>query len=204
MGQPSKIMLIRHAEKPHGKHRGVTEHGNDDPESLIVQGWQRAGALVVLFAPTHGDLQHHRHLARPATIFASAPTNGLMTNEEGQKQPKAGSKSRRPLETVVPLAAKLGIAPNTQFTKGQEHDLVQAALATDGAVLISWQHEAIPDIAEAVVRANRPDAPIPSAWPDDRFDVVWVLTPPAVANGKWGFDQVPQELLAGDRSSVIA
>jgi hypothetical protein len=80
---------------------------------------------------------------------------------------------------------------------------VTAVLATDGVVLISWQHEAIPDIASLIVGSSPPPAPIPSPWPGGRFDLVWVLTPPASANDKWGLDQVPQELLAGDRKSVI-
>jgi hypothetical protein len=47
MGQPSKIMLIRQGEKPEHKSQapfGVTSDGIEDSESLIVQGWQRAGA----------------------------------------------------------------------------------------------------------------------------------------------------------------
>jgi hypothetical protein len=52
----SKIMVIRHAEKPDeaGTTFGVSVEGNQDPEALIVRGWQRAGALTTFFAPPDG------------------------------------------------------------------------------------------------------------------------------------------------------
>ena len=68
----SKIMLIRHAERPSddGKVRGVTAAGDQDSEELVVRGWQRSGALVRLFAPRNGVFADPR-LAEPKTIFAS-------------------------------------------------------------------------------------------------------------------------------------
>src|ERR1700676_1320942 len=49
---PRKIMLIRHGEKPpgDGSPTGVHEDGSQNDHSLIVRGWQRAGALVPYFA----------------------------------------------------------------------------------------------------------------------------------------------------------
>ena len=32
MAMPTKIMVIRHAEKPDDKHKGVTSHGDEDNE----------------------------------------------------------------------------------------------------------------------------------------------------------------------------
>ena len=47
---PTTIMLVRHAEKPTTPPpKGVDENGADDKNSLIVRGWQRAGALTPFF-----------------------------------------------------------------------------------------------------------------------------------------------------------
>ena len=51
MAMLTKIMVIRHAEKPDGEHEGVTSHGETDKRSLIVRGWQRAGGLAALVDP---------------------------------------------------------------------------------------------------------------------------------------------------------
>src|SRR5256885_1434292 len=52
-----KIMIIRHAEKhQHGsRDRGVAEDGRPAHHELTVRGWQRAGALVHLFAPPRSE-----------------------------------------------------------------------------------------------------------------------------------------------------
>ena len=50
----SKIMIIRHAEKPpeNNDPAGVLLDGSPDHEALIVQGWQRAGGLAAMFDPS--------------------------------------------------------------------------------------------------------------------------------------------------------
>src|SRR6201987_954925 len=62
---PDVIYIIRHGEKPEepapGRsapaHRGVDFHGNQNEHSLLPRGWQRSGALAVLFDPRHGPLR---------------------------------------------------------------------------------------------------------------------------------------------------
>src|ERR1700690_3875582 len=105
-----KIMIIRHAEKPVGHLAGVNEAGASSGHDLIVRGWQRAGALACLFAPAHGPLQNAL-LAKPGFIFASAPSDDPVPGD---------SKSRRPQETVTPLASLLQLNVNLNFSKGQE------------------------------------------------------------------------------------
>jgi hypothetical protein len=76
MAPPTEIMIVRHAEKPDTKGQppfGVNSNGVQDWESLIIQGWQRAGALVVLFDPARGSLQDSR-LVVPTLIYAANPT----------------------------------------------------------------------------------------------------------------------------------
>jgi hypothetical protein len=90
----TKIMIIRHAEKPDDKGQpyGVDVNGVVDKESLIPRGWQRAGALVVLFDPARGPLQS-AELAVPNVLFAATVT--------------PDEKSERPMETITPLSDKL-------------------------------------------------------------------------------------------------
>jgi hypothetical protein len=97
-----------------------------------------------LFPPPGGNFVT-RDLATPAHIYASKPRG---TND-------AGSKSQRPLQTITPLAAKLKLTPDITFGKGDEVALVTHIAAKTGAVLISWQHEALCDIAQRLV-ASRP------------------------------------------------
>jgi hypothetical protein len=179
------VYLIRHAEKPDGALAGVAASGDIDPESLIVPGWQRAGALVAFFS---GDA-----LAKPDRIYASAPEKVHTTAG------KAGSKSQRPLETVSPLAAKIGTSPILTFTKGQEEAIADDLRKRSGTSLVCWQHEAIPQLAASLTGG---DLAIPKTWPGDRFDVVWIFERPA--GGAWTFRQLPQNLLRGDLSTVIA
>lgn len=205
MPTPTRIMIIRHAEKPYGTHVGVTEHGDEDPQSLIVRGWLRAGALVALFDPANGPLQN-ANLAVPTLIYASKPVSAATKRTGKSKRPakKTGSKSQRPLQTIAPLAKRLGLAPNLSFAAGQEKELAANVLTQSGIVLISWQHEKIAKIAGHIVGANPPAPPYPVKWPSDRFDIVWVFTPPASPSAPWGFVQVPQQLLPGDQDTVIS
>ncbi len=199
MSTPAKIMIVRHAEKPTGKgpHFGVGDDGMQDCESLIVKGWQRAGALAALFAPPGGVLSSP-HFATPTVIYASPARD-----EDPQAAQDPGSKSKRPHQTVAPLAAKLNITVDLSFHKGDEKALAADVLTRTGVVLISWQHELIGEIARHLVKSAPPEVEIPSDWPDKRFDVVWVLTPPNGVRPKWGFIQVPQMLLQGDLPSGI-
>ena len=179
----TKIMLIRHAEKPNGDG-GVMPDGTPNPEALTATGWLRADALVALFAPPDGHFANP-HVATPQILLAS----GIATH----------SKSLRPQQTVAPLAAKLDLTINTSYTKGNEAGLVQAAATIGGVVLIAWEHEAIPGIAELLMNDGQS---VPQHWPGQRFDLIWVFDRPT-GGGKWSFTQVPQQLLPGDSTDPI-
>jgi broad specificity phosphatase PhoE len=184
----SKIMVIRHGEKPAGQVTGVKETGESSSHHLIVRGWQRAGALACLFAPARGPLQDPL-LARPEFIFASAAAD----------DPDPGSsKSRRSQETVKPLAQLLNIDINLNFSKGQEGEVAAAAQQCRGPVLIAWQHENIRAIANAILGDNSAT----QDWPGGRFDVVFVFTLNSM-DGTYRFAQVMQRLLADDSADPI-
>jgi hypothetical protein len=183
----TKVMIIRHAEKPVGQILGINESGVEDSSSLIPQGWQRAGALVSLFGASSGPLPTPSYLFAP-NVFGSGT-------------------SERPFETITPLAAKLAIAINAnpaadnpgQYASTDYAAMVSVALGCQGVVLIAWEHEDIPSIANLLL-GNSTTAP--QTWPSARFDVIWIfdLNP---ATNTYTFSQAPQLLLHGDLASPI-
>ena len=180
------IMIIRHAEKPlpGAAPRGVDADGMPDPESLTPRGWQRAGALVGLFAGP-----------RPAAVPVDLPTpTHLFASQVGPR-----SSSRRPHQTLEPLSARLGVGIDDRFLKEEIDRLCQAIRAIDGAVLVCWEHHLIPSIATLLTGTT---TGVPQIWPDDRFDVVWVIERGGDGTPT-GLRQVPELLLAGDAPSTI-
>jgi phosphohistidine phosphatase SixA len=177
------VMLIRHAEKPlpSGPAYGISPVGRPDKRSLTVDGWQRAGALVELFAPARG--RPPAGLWRPDAVYASAARNG---------------RSRRSIETVEPLARQLGITVVDRYAPGDEAKLVGELVARPGATLVSWHHKSLNAIIDNL--GDITPAP-PRHWPRDRYDMVWVFVGEA---GGWRFAQVPQLLLPGDQPVPIA
>lgn len=180
-----KIMIIRHAEKPGDADpdHGVSWNGVHDRHDLTVRGWQRAGALVRFFAPIDAPLTGD--LATPATIIASSAT--------------PESRSLRAQHTVRPLAEALGIAIDTRHADGEEDAVAVAVRAAASPVLIAWHHHHIAALARAIGGSA---IGCPRHWPDDRFDVVWVLDQ-TEDEAPWALTQIPQRLLAGDRADVI-
>ena len=178
-------MVVRHAEKPDKDFvpYGVTRKGVRDKESLQIRGWQRAGALIGLFAPPSGHM--NASLAKPQFLYASKPLR------------RRGS--RRPIQTLVPLEEKLGIEINSEFPRSDFELLLEEVYLCRGVVLICWQREYIPDIAFKILGGEKN---VPAVWPEDRYDMVWVfdLDP---SSGDYRFKQVPQKLLGGDLGTPI-
>ena len=179
-------MLIRHAEKPakDSTPHGVTQKGERSKESLEVRGWQRAGALANLLAPANGRFQDAA-FAKPRFLFASKPLR------------RRGS--RRPIETLTPLAQKLAVRINSSFPRSEFESMLDEVLKCKGVVLICWQREYIPDLASYIL-GNKKVAP--SNWPEDCYDMIWVfdLVP---SSSRYRFKQVPQKLLSGDLITPI-
>jgi len=194
-------MIIRHAEKPPDlppppafvpftplPPYGVSSNGTQDAESLVIQGWQRAGALVCLFDSSRRPLPDP-NLATPNFIYASKAVA------------HTDSDSMRPQETVTPLINKLlnenGVTVNFEFLKGEEPAAVASALTCKGVVLICWEHKNIHKIVDNIPMSPKQKKSVPKKWPD-RYDRVWIfdLDP---STGMYLFNQVAQLLLAGDQ-----
>jgi hypothetical protein len=152
----TKIMVIRHAEKP-GLYGGTAYSGVDEfgtvsgaagAKHLVTLGWERAGALITLFASPWGP---KTPLATPKFLFASNPDAkpGDDTSDE--------APSQRPYETLTALKAKLNLTIDKTHLKSDFAEMVTSALACEGVVLIAWQHE---DIALKTKTGN------PPSWPD--------------------------------------
>lgn len=208
----TKIMVIRHAEKPEPydgtKYSGVdavgTTCGADGAESLVTIGWERAGALVTLFAPPWGPKTPI--LAQPQHIYASDPT----AKDNGRLP------SQRPYETVTAIATKLGLPVNTKHKRSDYPRMVQDALGEDGAVLICWQHQDIPLEADGNVpgisqciladTGTQVKLGVPKSWPKGlngvaRYDLVWVFDRPSGTGPISGFKLFAQMLLPGDTAA---
>ncbi len=180
----TEILLLRHAEKPQGAdgRQGFTPEGREDGKSLSIRGWQRAGALCALLAPN--PLLGPR-LPRPDRIYASAFREG-------------GGHSRRPEQTVGPLARRLGLPVDLTWALHQERAFGAALAAGAGVALVCWQHQALPDLSRAVAAPQ----PLPGlkegwSWPEDRYDVIWSLRRDEPGEA-WRFAQYCQGLLPDD------
>jgi hypothetical protein len=168
-----RIIVMRHAQKPRHKphpRAGVREDGTPEPESLSVEGWQRAGALAAVFAGRPDHLAE-LGLARPDVVFASGHEN--RETKEGSSAVKTGSHSRRPVETVTPIVRRLGLTTVSAHLRGEEAAMVEDAKSRDGTVLICWQHEQIPAIGALIV--GKPGI-VPTQWADECYADLWVFS----------------------------
>jgi hypothetical protein len=133
-------------------------------------------------------------------MYASSPRPGLVRPSAIYAAKGENGAGRRLRQTVRPLAERLGIEVNLDHDRerSREEEVAQAVCKESGPTLICWHHEHIPRLAKAF----GPTTPqVPDEWPDDRFDVVWTLTPDG--DGGWVFAQVPEMLLDGDSDEPI-
>jgi hypothetical protein len=201
---PEVIYIIRHGEKPADPPPadpgqpppppappfGVDYQGDQDEHSLLPRGWQRSGALAVLFDPALGELR--AGLQVPTALLS--PSYG---------DPGA-TTAHRTYQTIQGLSGRLGVPIVSGFAEGQEPELADSVVSTcSGVALICWEHEHIPALASSLPAV--PGTVIPPQWPGDRFDVIWAFTlGPGPAPAQYGFGQIPQQLLSGDTATVIA
>lgn len=222
----TKIMVIRHAERPDTYYEGKQFHslnpasdaagtqfygvnpagnaaGKEGRKHLTTLGWQRAGALVPLFAEPWGPA---RGLAIPDHLFASDPEiNSNIDDIDGPSQ--------RPYETLMPIAAKLSKTIDTSYKKNEYGKMIAKALGKKGAVLIAWQHEDIPLVNKAEKKGisreildqtgtSLGDFNIPKNWPKGpqgaRYDLVFVFDRPSGEGQIQKFSLFGQMLLVGD------
>jgi hypothetical protein len=184
-GPPGIIYVIRHGEKPDPQSpnpaAGVEIDGVSDSHSLTPRGWQRCGALAVLFTRP----------PRPGDTALTVPDR-LICPDYGDD---ASTAVHRPYQTLLGLSAATGHPIESPYPETHEADLAATVLAgSEATVLICWEHTRIPTIAAAIPTT----APVPAAWPDNRFDLIWQFTLTDPAAPTYAFQQLPQNALRGD------
>jgi hypothetical protein len=178
---PRLIYIIRHAEKPDGSDGsiGIDIEGNPDPHSLIPRGWQRSGAIGVLFAAGAGAL------VTPDRLIC--PDYGATTSVH------------RTYQTLLGLAGLAQRSIESPFPEGSEGPLAAAVTAQySGTVLICWDHHRIPDIAAGLPTTVAP----PAEWPGDRFDLIWQFTLATADLPIYEVAVLAQHVLGGDPPSA--
>lgn len=174
-------MFVRHGEKPGegGPPHGINHHGERDPHCLSVRGWTRAGALAGLFS--QGPTAAQPSIVVPDRVVATKPS------EE--------AKSRREFDTAQPLAGRLGLDVDEGHGHGHEDRLRDSILGDARSTLVVWHHGGMPNLVGGFPISNADDVPV--AWPQDRFDLIWVLDRRSEQTS-YRFSQANQGLLEGD------
>jgi hypothetical protein len=186
---PLTILIIREAERP-GQiwpGPGLTGEGKADDKSLIIRGWERAGAWAALF----GTLLGAEGYPKPTEIYAANP-EAVSLDET----------SLGPLQTVVPLSERLGIEPITTYSVGQEAKLVGEILHSSGIALISWEHKGIVEKIAPGIAGEQTIDNLPHKWDEGRYDVVLRFDRISPA-APWSFCQLRPCLLSGDSRALL-
>jgi hypothetical protein len=193
---PNQVLIIRHGEK-----LGDPKKDNDGGRHLSVRGSARAAALPSLFVPALPQLgcsMHHKP-AEFTVHYHSVPVKGSALRFPAPHYifaTQASKDSKRPIETVTPLATALNVPLNDGFAdKDASIQKMTNAILNDfpgEIILVCWHHGNIPDIAKALGIAK------PPKWDGKVFDRVWQITFP---KGKASLTNSSQMLLYGDSKS---
>ena len=164
--RPARVILLRHAEKP----------PDESTVHLSKRGQSRARALVSLLEVRSVMGSN----GPPAALFAPKFTR------QGH--------SRRPYETLEPLAAHLKSSIQTPYGPSDYAALAKHVMsdpALDGkTVFVCWIHDYLPALAKAL--GVRPE---PARWNGSVYDRIWVIT---YEDHDAVLADLPQKLLPGD------
>jgi broad specificity phosphatase PhoE len=160
---PAQIVLFRHAEKP---GTADLDEAGGDPH-LSTRGYCRAAAIGVNLAASE---------PKPDLVIAT----------------QVSTNSSRPIETVTPLAQKLGLNIHSKYSDKQYAELAQELLSdpkyAGKHIAVCWHHGKIPELAQALGVT-----PPWQKWPAEVFDRFWVIRPDA--KGQPVLTNLPQQLL---------
>lgn len=144
---PQQIYVIRHGEKPPdsqpgqsassaGPPFGVDVDGNRNADSLPPRGWQRSGALTVLFSRAIGTTVG---LRTPTALYATAYGDAAVT------------QIHRLYQTILGLSRGLGLPIQSPDLLGHEAAVADAVLSSAAeVVLICYEHHRIPALVQSI------------------------------------------------------
>ena len=191
--QLGQVLIIRPSEKV-----GDPKKDNDGGRHLSIAGSARAAALPSLFIPALPQLgcKFHHNTEEFTANYQQIPVKGPAPRFPIPKHifaTQASKDSKRPIETVTPLATGLALPLNDGFADNDASiKKMTGAILHDfpgEIILVCWHHAKIPDIAKALGIAK------PPKWDGKVFDRVWQITFP---KGKAALTDLPQMLLYGD------
>lgn len=168
------IIMLRHAEKDDNGD------GKDDIlHELSAKGDQRRVALTDAW--TNGKTP--AGLPKPDRYVAS----------------KGKSPSNRPLKSIQGIQVANNGPMNSTYDAEVDYKKLGPWLAQRlGVTMVCMEHSAIIDTFKLLGKIS---PSLPKAWDSKRFDLYWVFTSD---DGKtWKFQQIPQMLMPGDKSSPI-
>lgn len=176
------MICLRHGEKPENADHpdrppgedgpGLDERGRVCPHSLTIKGWQRAGAL----AATNVAGQ----------LAAGGDRPRIFVPDYGERD-----ESHRTWQTVRPLSRRWHLGPRHPCNRDDVPGLIaEISTLVGGTAIVCWAHEGLSDLVEGLI-GHKVD------WPDDRFDVLWLVEPNA-SSPQARFRAVDQRLLPGD------
>jgi hypothetical protein len=192
---PNQVLIIRHGEKV-----GDSQKHDDGGNDLSIRGSARATALPSLFVPATSQWACEFDFVPPsfAGSYENIPIKGVrprFLTPDAIFATQQSKHSKRPIETVTPLAVALNLHINDRFAdKDADIKEMTDAILNEHAfvgkvVLICWHHGKIPAIAKALGVSK------PPKWPGKIFDRVWQITFP---KGKAALTDLPQMLMFGD------
>lgn len=179
---PPLIVCLRHGEEPANAEDkshpvdedgwGLEPNGQVNRHCLTVRGWQRAGALAATEIC--------------GTIGRGDDVSVLVPNYDSDSL-----RHVRPYHTVLPFALRRGIKPRC-VCPADRVDLLAARLQDmTGTAVVCWKHDCLEDLVQRLTGSAAP-------WPDDRFDVLWLLQP-AAHGGQMELSTRHQALLPFDK-----
>ena len=123
----------------------------DNGDNLSCQGLNRALALP--------DVLYSK-FKLPDYIFVPSINTGKTTG------------TARMYQTIVPFAVKYNLNIDTKFDVGKEKALCQSISKRSGTVMVVWEHNNIPAIAQELgVTAEKK-----LKWKGSDFDTIWIIT----------------------------